>query len=487
MTTKINPLIAIGVPTWGKVSISWAQSYRHLGGPLGANTLELAPVVSKPIAEARNELMQAAIYEGADFLFMLGDDVLAPADTIIKMLQRMWADPSLTLLTGMYWTKHWPTQPYIWRGVQRGPYMDWKYGEFFEVDYAGCDCLLIRLTDEIKALGPEWFSTNWKWNHEDGPALIATEDFFFYTKTRKAGIKLWCDSTVQCIHEDRNSGVQFALTTDMPQYAGKPEPELPEAETDAAPLVKLADIGCGFSSPYFGSPERVKVVRFDGNEKAEPDYRCDIRKLPVPDQSFDAVHSRHVLEHFGRGEVIDVLKEWTRILRVGGEFRISVPNLMHAISQIVAMEHELTTVDPYPWWQLYGRQEDEYDFHRNGFTVRRMHMLLEHLGIFDDIEVITDNGDDGQLNIYAKATKVRHLEPHALLPEWDVIEAAEDIVMPGVTHEDEKPVHVQRPITVHPAYEGEPPDAFNKRVEAENARVNGPAEPVTVGNGAVVY
>lgn len=431
---KIDPLIAIGVPTWGKVSIGWSQSYRHLGGPLGANTLELAPVVGKPIAQARNELMQAAIDNGAHFLFMLGDDVLCPADTIIKMLQRMWDDPEKALITGMYWTKHWPTQPYIWRGVQRGPYMDWKYGEFFEADYAGCDCLLIRLSDEIKALGPEWFSTDWKWNREDGPALIATEDFFFYTKTRKAGIKLWCDSTVQCIHEDRNSGIQFALTTDMPQYSGKPEMDLPEAATDAAPLVKLADIGCGSSNPYFGHADQVKVVRFDANEKVEPDYRCDIRRLPVADQSFDVVHSRHVLEHFGRDEVIDVLKEWTRILRVGGEFRISVPNLMHAITQIVAMEHEIAPVDPYPWWQLYGRQDDENDFHHNGFTPRRMRLLLECLGIFEDIEVETKDGE-GDLNIYAKAVKVRHLEPHALLPEWGVIQEEEGFQMDGVNHE----------------------------------------------------
>lgn len=430
---KINPLVAIGLPTWGKVSVSWAQSYRHLGGPLGANTIELTPIVGKPIAQARNDIMQEAIHNKADFLFMLGDDVLAPADTIIRMLQRMWDDPSISLLTGMYWTKQWPTQPYIWRGVQRGPYMDWKYGEFFEVDYAGCDCLMIRLTDEIKALGPEWFSTDWKWNREDGPALIATEDFFFYTKTRKAGIKLWCDSLIQCIHEDRNSGMQFALTTDMPQYAGKDEPLLPEPGTDAAPLVKVAELGAGLISPYFGSAERVKVVRFDIDEKAQPDYRCDIRHLPVPDQSFDVVHSRHVLEHFGRDELFKVMREWTRILRIGGELRLSVPNVLHAMVQILMMEDELTPVDPYPWWQLYGQQADERDFHHNGFTPRRVKMLLEMMEVFEDIEVTTGDGPEGNLNVYAKARKVAHPETHALLPEWDVIERMEGIEVAGIS------------------------------------------------------
>lgn len=58
-------------------------------------------------------------------------------------------------------------------------------------------------------------------------------------------------------------------------------------------------------------------------------------------------------------------------------------------------------------------------------------MLLEGMGIFEDIEVETKGGQNEDLNIYAKATKVRHLEPEALLPQWDKIEEQEGIVVPG--------------------------------------------------------
>lgn len=446
MATKINPLVAIGIPTWGKVSINWARAYKHIGGPLGANVVELLPVVGKPIAEARNELMQAAVNEGAEFLLFLGDDVLCPADVMHRMLNRMWERPEIDLITGMYWTKQWPTQPYIWRGVQRGPYLDWKHGEFFEVDYSGIDCLMVRLSDRIKALGPEWFSVDWRWETPDQPApiLLATEDFFFFTKTRKAGIHLWCDSNIQCIHEDRNTGMQFALTTDMPQFSGK-DVLLPEALTDASPLVKVAELGCGHEGPFFGTAEQVRIVRFDGDESTLPDYRCDLRHLPVDDRSFDIVHSRHVLEHFGRDELMKVMKEWTRILRVGGEFRLMVPNLMSAITKILLMEEELEPVNPYPWWQIYGQQKDAYDFHHNGFTERRVKLLLERLGIFEDIEVkLTGPEGDPEINIEATAKKVRHLEPHALLPAWDEIEKSEGFKMAGLTHETEKAVKIPR-------------------------------------------
>lgn len=432
----INCLVALGLPTWGKVSVTWARAYRHMGGPLGSNMMELEPVVGQPIAEARNQIMQAAIDNNCDFLFFIGDDVLVPADAITRLLHRMWNDPSLHLVTGMYWAKHWPTEPYIWRGIQRGPYMDWKHGEYFQVDLAGCDCLLIRLSPEIKALGPKWFSTEWTWDYEDEDApapvpMLATEDFYFYTKARKAGLKLMCDSLVQCGHEDRNTGIQYGLTNDMPQFGGV-EPELPAAETDIAPLVKLADLGAGRHSPYFGSAERVKVVRFDGDETVRPDYRCDLRKLPVPSLSFDAVHARHVLEHFGRDELLPVLKEWTRILRIGGEFRVSVPNVLAAMRNIILMEEGLIPVDRYPFWQVYGRQVDHRDVHLNGFTPKRMKLLLERLGIFEGIAVETADGE-GDLNIYATATKVRHDVPEALLPDWYEIEQTESMVMEGLS------------------------------------------------------
>lgn len=437
---RINPLIAVGIPTWGKVSIAWARAYRHLGGPLGSTMVELEPVVGKPIAEARNNLMQQAIAAKCDFLFMLGDDNLPSGDTIINMVRRMWEHPEIDLLTGVYWTKAWPTFPYIWRGLQRGPYLDWKMGEFIEVDYAGCDCLLIRLSDDVKALGPEWFSTSWYWEPEQaGPSELATEDFFFYTKARKAGIKLWCDTSVQCLHEDRNSGMIFGLTTQMPQAGSEYDPGLPDGETDIAPLIKVADIGCGTEHPFFGHVDTVKIVRFDGDTQVQPDYRCDIRHLPVPDQSFDVVHSRHVLEHFGRDEVMKVLEEWTRILRVGGEFRISVPNIIFAMQQILEMEAE--TIEPhyYPWWQLYGQQATEYDYHKNGFTPRRLKALLERLGIFENIEVT--EGDEGQ-NLYAKATKVSHPVPYSITPEWDVIAEQEKIEISGLTPLVPAPTHI---------------------------------------------
>lgn len=429
---RINPLIAIGIPTWGKVSITWARAYRHLGGPLGSTCVELEPVVGRPIAEARNTLMEQAIACGAEFLYMHGDDVLAPGNMLSAMLYRMRNHPDIHLLTGVYWTREWPTAPYLWRGMQRGPFLDWKAGEFLQVDYAGCDALMIRLSPEIKALGPNWFATDWVWEPEqERPSDIATEDFYFYTRARRAGIKLWADTGLQCIHEDRNSGAQYGLTAEMPQ-AGALAPSLPEPADGE--VVRLAEIGCGGESPYFGEPGQVKVTRIDLDESKQPDIRSDVRDIPVPDQSFDVVHSRHVLEHFGRAETVSVLREWVRILRVGGELRINVPNALYAMRCLIGMEEGAMEPHPYPSWQMYGRQDDERDFHKNWFTPRRLKLLLE-MPVFGLECVEVEEVADGQ-NLQATAIKQEHQAYFALTPEWDEIAEREGFSVNGMRPKD---------------------------------------------------
>lgn len=52
----------------------------------------------------------------------------------------------------------------------------------------------------------------------------------------------------------------------------------------------------------------------------------NITKLPFRDNSIDVIYSSHTLEYFDREEVIPVLNEWNRVLKVGGRIFISVPD-----------------------------------------------------------------------------------------------------------------------------------------------------------------
>lgn len=51
----------------------------------------------------------------------------------------------------------------------------------------------------------------------------------------------------------------------------------------------------------------------------------EIYPLTHDDGTVDAIHARHVLQHFSHRQAPAVLKEWARVLRIGGSLRVAVP------------------------------------------------------------------------------------------------------------------------------------------------------------------
>lgn len=111
-------------------------------------------------------------------------------------------------------------------------------------------------------------------------------------------------------------------------------------------------------------PHTVKpVVRIDHRAVAQPTCVGDVRRLPFKDCSFSVVYASHVLEHFHKRETDQILHEWVRVLRPGGELQLFVPNLEWCMLQIQA-----GICDEFVLNALYGRQEYPSDVHRTGFT-----------------------------------------------------------------------------------------------------------------------
>ena len=88
-------------------------------------------------------------------------------------------------------------------------------------------------------------------------------------------------------------------------------------------------------------------------------------------------NSSHTLEHFSRKDMPDVLEEWLRVLRPGGELRLIVPDLAVAAKEI--LEGGILTNDALNI--LYGAQDDPTNFHRIGFTKETLTQLVEGKGL----------------------------------------------------------------------------------------------------------
>jgi hypothetical protein len=67
-----------------------------------------------------------------------------------------------------------------------------------------------------------------------------------------------------------------------------------------------------------------------------PDVLCDLHALtPFDSASAEEVLAVHVVEHFWRWEVVDVLKEWVRVLKPGGSMVLECPNLLTACEELL--------------------------------------------------------------------------------------------------------------------------------------------------------
>jgi SAM-dependent methyltransferase len=89
------------------------------------------------------------------------------------------------------------------------------------------------------------------------------------------------------------------------------------------PTLKL-NLGCGDKI----LPGYVNVDVVEARAGMRPDVICDLHDLaPFADNSADEILSVHVVEHFWRWEVRDILREWMRVLKPGGRMIVECPNL----------------------------------------------------------------------------------------------------------------------------------------------------------------
>lgn len=100
--------------------------------------------------------------------------------------------------------------------------------------------------------------------------------------------------------------------------------------------------------------------------------------FPLPayaDGSVDEIRASHILEHFGHREVPEVLKEWVRVLKPGGEIRIAVPDL----DWLIQHRESNQPIESY----LMGGQTNDDDFHRSVYTERKLRDLMRYVGLTD--------------------------------------------------------------------------------------------------------
>ena len=114
---------------------------------------------------------------------------------------------------------------------------------------------------------------------------------------------------------------------------------------------------------------------------------CDLHKLTLfEDDIADEILAVHVVEHFWRWEVVDILKEWQRVLKPGGVMILECPNIISACQ--VLLENTASAVGPGPegqrsMWVFYGDPawKDPLMNHRWGYSPQSLAHVMHEAGL----------------------------------------------------------------------------------------------------------
>ena len=151
------------------------------------------------IYKARNDLGEAAVAEGGDYVLWLDSDVMFPSSLLADMIADM---DGRDILTGIYHMRRPPFAPVIWSKLRKGMTesenvteicVEYPKDEIFEVEACGFGCVLMR-TEVLKTVMNE--------RHDlFSPISGYGEDLSFCLRARGCGYRIWCDPRIQVGHK----------------------------------------------------------------------------------------------------------------------------------------------------------------------------------------------------------------------------------------------------------------------------------------------
>jgi predicted SAM-dependent methyltransferase len=138
--------------------------------------------------------------------------------------------------------------------------------------------------------------------------------------------------------------------------------------------------------------------KIDGYESVDHIFGHEAFPLAYGDATCDQVYASNVLEHFPIGAVLDVLKEWFRVLAPGGRIRIAVPDGQYWAKKFADGEIDAM-------YRMHGGQTSDRDYHYVSFTDRTLRDALAQAGFAGihtfEPEYADTSTQDGQLRIAA--------------------------------------------------------------------------------------
>lgn len=104
--------------------------------------------------------------------------------------------------------------------------------------------------------------------------------------------------------------------------------------------------------------------------------RGDVRKLPFPNEHFEAILASDIIEHFPKTETKALIEEWTRVLKPNGLIMFRTPSLRWVVS------HYSQTGDAeFISYHIFGGQDYSGNFHYVIFDKEWLERICNEFGL----------------------------------------------------------------------------------------------------------
>lgn len=189
------PFLAMCTLTRETVNFKWAAAVRDLVLPPRSQHLYTSGM---PFDAGRNSVAAQALSVGCEWVFFLDDDVIAPADTVARLMRH-----GKKICSGLYFRRSPPLAPVAMQLERESGMPKWipipkADAGLIQCDYVGAGCLLIHRS-VFEKLPKPWFK--WQADNESlPPNQRISEDFHFCKGARFAGFNLWLDPSCRCGH-----------------------------------------------------------------------------------------------------------------------------------------------------------------------------------------------------------------------------------------------------------------------------------------------
>lgn len=159
------------------------------------------------------------------------------------------------------------------------------------------------------------------------------------------------------------------------------------------------NLGCG-------GHKKLGYINIDLNGGFDPDVVMDVTQLKYKDGEIEEVLAYHILEHFCFDHAGGIVKEWLRVLKVGGVMYLIVPDVDVFCARYTSKDFNLGQLG----WGLLGYDHEDADIldaHKCLYNKERMSELLGRFDIsFEFVRPETcPQASDADWQLAVKITK----------------------------------------------------------------------------------